>query len=1200
MRDLKEEQELIAIAFRLRYISAKQMQECREILNHNESDGHNLSLLEILQNKKYLTPQQLESIKTQHTRSGLSTTNLNLDALVRTSTAERTKNNPEFIPDMRAERLEVSGENLSTKKFGRYGIIKELGKGGMGVVYHAYDPQLKRHVALKIINQPMATEKDIKRFEREAHLMAKLKHPHIVQILDVGQEQGLCFFTMELVEGVDLKKFLEDNIPIPRLIRLCIKVAQAVYYANSEGIVHRDLKPSNILIDKQEDPKILDFGLAKDITSNDQLSQSGDFLGTPQYMSPEQAEKGKVDVRSDVYALGVILYEMLVGKPPFAARTFSKLIQKIVTEEPSPPSRLHPSIPRELDTICLKALEKDKSRRYQNALEFADDLGRYLEDKPIRAKPVTTLVRFSKWIHRHRVMSIVSFAAIFLMTVVVISFIYQLRAERERAVQERNKADSLRKEAEKQRQIAEEQKSLAQVKEIEARNSAGEAILSQAESELLLAKNHIENQNYYHANDRYSKADTLLQEAKLILEAQSPQQSATRSSREKLWKRQQALARAGGDMWRYCIGPHQYQSETTDLTKRTGNLFSKVEVITPSQPSWKLNAIYYPNQQCTEIWDIEQNRPLKSFSFRPCPRALAFSQEDKWIAMGDANGRISVWERDTDKMYTGTIEHSGRYQEVRSLRFSPDGKWLFSSSRELVVLWRFPEMTQAMVIPYEGKYQVGIFSANSKWLAIGGIADAVTVSLFDLNELKGDARPRPQVISMRARALCFGPEDKSLLLGDLNDIVSFPFAVGHEKFTILGAHRGKIQGLALSPDNNFLASVGQDGRMVLWSVYNYRKILEAPVVGYQDEVSTIDFHPQKYSLGIWNGPILNFYSWYQGLYKKLDILKRKEVAKFNVSFLANIQRSHYARNLGDSFVNISLDPQGKNLACHIMPTLYLWNTEDDRMTPLLTRFNEGQRHMAFSHDSSMLLWRGRQKAYIWDTDSREQIFSAKADERDDFYQSNFIAGDPPLVSILRQADKNLLAFWKIEKGKPIQERKFYVGFTGNQSPSFNNSASKMAFSVFYEATGAKVEVWDIQSPQGRLLSLGDIEGLSPIDAICFSAEPYLALGTQNGDFILYDWQSKQILQKNSLYQPIRRIWYDAKDKLHWIEAKNALFFYPYPEEALQTELFTRIYPLPFYPGYPILASDIDAQFSKMAVSLLSGEILILKLKPTER
>jgi serine/threonine protein kinase/Flp pilus assembly protein TadD len=285
---------------------------------------------------------------------------------------------------------DLEGENeLATNQlpsFGRYQLRQKLGQGGMGVVYRAYDTELKRDVALKTIL--CAREQVlIKRFTKEAEAMAKLAHQGLVKIYDVGKVDGRPYLTMEFIEGKNLAQLLkEEKLSPRRAAEILNKVAQAIAYAHSKGILHRDLKPSNIMIGGQNEPKVMDFGLALDVTSETKLSHTGSTLGTPAYMSPEQTlgKRKEIDERSDVYALGVVLYEMLVGAQPFRGMTAPMAVE-ILEKEPPAPSQLSHRISRDISNICLKAMAKDKKDRYQSVSEMAEDLQRFLAKEPVLA-----------------------------------------------------------------------------------------------------------------------------------------------------------------------------------------------------------------------------------------------------------------------------------------------------------------------------------------------------------------------------------------------------------------------------------------------------------------------------------------------------------------------------------------------------------------------------------------------------------------------------------------------------------------------------------------------------------------------------------------------------------------------------------------------------------------------------------------------
>ncbi len=286
-----------------------------------------------------------------------------------------------------------------------YEILGVLGRGAMGVVYKATQPGLKRLVALKmILAGDHASEKELARFRTEAEAVAHLHHPNIVQIYHVGEDNGLPFFSLEFVEGDSLARHIDGTPQPPReAAKIVQTLATAMEAAHQRGIIHRDLKPANVLVAADGTPKITDFGLAKQLEDDSSQTRSGTVLGTPSYMAPEQAEGRMADVgpRSDVYSLGAVLYELLTGRAPFKAGSILDTLQQVKTQEPVAPIEFAPSVPRDLETICLKCLEKDPARRYASAAALADDLGRFLDGRPIVARPVSMPERLWRWAKRN-------------------------------------------------------------------------------------------------------------------------------------------------------------------------------------------------------------------------------------------------------------------------------------------------------------------------------------------------------------------------------------------------------------------------------------------------------------------------------------------------------------------------------------------------------------------------------------------------------------------------------------------------------------------------------------------------------------------------------------------------------------------------------------------------------------------------------
>ena len=283
------------------------------------------------------------------------------------------------------------GPPSSTPAIPGHVVESVLGRGGMGVVYLARHLRLNRLVAIKMmLNGGYAGPPELARFFREAEATAAIGHPNIVKVHEVGEVDGLPYFTMEYVEGDTLAQRLA-GVPMPaaEAASLLAILADAVHAAHHVGIVHRDLKPVNILMSLDGTPKVTDFGLAWRFDSGAGLTGTGARIGTPSYMSPEQAagRRGALGPPTDIYALGAILYEMLTGRPPFRAETAAETERQVISDGPIPPTRLNSRVPRDLETICLKCLHKDPQRRYATATALATDLRRFTRGEPITARP---------------------------------------------------------------------------------------------------------------------------------------------------------------------------------------------------------------------------------------------------------------------------------------------------------------------------------------------------------------------------------------------------------------------------------------------------------------------------------------------------------------------------------------------------------------------------------------------------------------------------------------------------------------------------------------------------------------------------------------------------------------------------------------------------------------------------------------------
>ena len=305
-------------------------------------------------------------------------------------------------------------------------IMDELGRGGTAVIYKARQLSLKRVVALKVIPTDLVAPDTLRRNRRGVEALAGLSHPGIVQIYEIGLHERYAFGALELMEGGSLKRQLQTRpYTATDAARVLKAIAEAVDFMHQNGIVHRDLKTSNILLTAAGVPKIADFGLAKRTDALDDVTQVGDIMGTPAYMSPEQAVGGPAGVATDIYSLGAILYDLLTGHPPFRGSTALDTIEQVIHLPPKPPSHEQPGTPRDLELICLKCLRKDPEDRYATAQDLANDLGHFLQGEPIVARLVPTTERVSKWLRRRPDLAALLALLAFVATVSIVALLIE-------------------------------------------------------------------------------------------------------------------------------------------------------------------------------------------------------------------------------------------------------------------------------------------------------------------------------------------------------------------------------------------------------------------------------------------------------------------------------------------------------------------------------------------------------------------------------------------------------------------------------------------------------------------------------------------------------------------------------------------------------------------------------------------------------
>ena len=298
-----------------------------------------------------------------------------------------------------------AGKDGSETLVGRFELVARLGHGGFATVWKAHDPHLDRWVAVKIPKHADLSASEAELFLREARTASQVRHPNVVRLHEVGRDGDLLYLVSDLIDGESLQSWVESRkLAFRQIAELCEKIARALQAIHEAGIIHRDLKPSNILIDQQDEPFITDFGLAKRGGVEATLTLEGQMMGTPAYMSPEQArgESREVGKASDIYALGIILFELLTDELPFRGPSHV-MLTKTIRDDPPSPRTLNPTIPLDLETICLRCIEKEPLQRYHSAAELADELGRYQRGEPIHSRPIGPARRSLRWCRRHPV-----------------------------------------------------------------------------------------------------------------------------------------------------------------------------------------------------------------------------------------------------------------------------------------------------------------------------------------------------------------------------------------------------------------------------------------------------------------------------------------------------------------------------------------------------------------------------------------------------------------------------------------------------------------------------------------------------------------------------------------------------------------------------------------------------------------------------
>jgi WD40 repeat protein/predicted Ser/Thr protein kinase len=711
---------------------------------------------------------------------------------------------------------------------GDYELIEEIARGGMGVVYRARQRSLKRTVAVKLlIGGQFANETFIKRFRREAEAAASLNHPNIAAIYEVGEHEGQPYFSMELIEGRSLAELTRENpLPARQAAQLVRTVAEAVQFAHERGVLHRDLKPANVLLDSEGAPHITDFGLAKRVEGDADLTLTGQVLGTPNYMPPEQAEprRGAATAASDVYSMGAMLYHLLTGRAPFLSETVQATLRQVLEQEPVSPQLLNGSVPRDLATICLRCLNKEPERRFATARDLSEELTRWLEGKPILSRQASRAEKAWRWCRRNP--SIAAASSIALLSLLLLGIgapIAAFRINRERLV-----ADAARKDEAQQRfaaqtneRRAQEQGAKAKLAEKEARERAEEASRNLYAAEMNMANQVLDFANGVQRISRvvskweHQRPDLRGWEWYYLNALCHLETSTLRGHNQSVT----ALA-ASPDGYRLA-------SASQDGTARVWDVFSGREfanfrtgtnelVAAALSPDGSQLAV--AGRATVSVWDIKTGKLLRSVGCESngikAMFAISWSPDGKRLAVGGWTNFLQVWDSETGERL---LELPGHLDVVTSVAWNPGGSRLASGSWDGTVrVWDASTGT-----PLLGPLRHGDWVTSVSWsfdsAELASACKDNNVSVWDAKS--GNLLSRFRAHGTVVQAVAYRPGKKQVATISNHDVQVRQWDLlatnGH-----LPALRGQtrpLQSLAWGPDGAWVASGAENGEIKLWS-----------------------------------------------------------------------------------------------------------------------------------------------------------------------------------------------------------------------------------------------------------------------------------------------------------------------------------------------------------------------------------------------
>jgi WD40 repeat protein len=986
-------------------------------------------------------------------------------------------------PNRTADAATPAGELPRVRYFGDYELLEVIARGGMGVVYKARQLSLNRLVALKmILKGELATPRDVARFRAEAEAAANLDHPNIVPIYEVGEHDGQQYYAMRFVEGTSLGRRPRSDARSEA--RLLAAVAAAVHYTHRRGLLHRDLKPSNILVDAAGTPLVADFGLAKRVDADRSLTESGALVGTPRYMAPEQAAGRKgLTVAADVYSLGVVLYERLTGQTPFTGETVLEVLRQVREAEPPRPSSLTPGLDRDLETICLKCLEKDAAKRYASAEALAEDLERWLRGEPIQARPVSQAERLWRWCQRYPLVASLTTAVAFsLVAGAGVATWQAVRATwaEAAALAEKQRADQKAAEAEANAESAREAKRNSDrrlyISDMRLAQPAWDddqigRVLELLDGQRPERTGGIDLRGFeWYYWWRRCNSDLLLEGhadgvTSVVFSPDGKRlASASKDRTVKVWDAQTGqetltLKGHGGSVMSVVFSP-----DGGRLASASGDRVGPIGLGGGRRPGE------------VKVWDAQTGQDILTLKGHAGGvYSVAFSPDGRRLATASDDGTVKVWDSQTGQ---DTLTLKGHGGAVWSVAFSPDGKRLASGSEDSTVKVWDAQMGQPRLTLKGHAFAVQsvVFSPDGKRLASGSgvFFHGRTAGELKLWDAATGQETRTLEGSDWVTSVAFSPDSKRLAsASDHATVKVWEAATGQETIT-LTAHTHVVTSVVFSPDGKRLASSSGDRTVKVWDAAVGQEA--RALTGHAGGVTSVAFSPngKRLASGSADGTVKVWNS-------------------------ATSQETRTLKAHASWVRSVAFSPDGKRLAsAEDDGTVRVWDAAGGKELLTLKGHTVGVTSVAFSPDGKCIVSGGVDRSgklgevKVWDAQTGQDMLTLKGHAG----EVTSIAFSPNGQRLASGSKDRTVKVWDAQTGQDILTLKGHAG--GVYSVAFSPDGKRLVSG----SDDRTVKVWDAQTGQDILTLKGHAGG---VYSVAFNTDgKRLASGSVDGAVKVWD------------------------------------------------------------------------------------------------